>query len=289
VCWVSMGLAVELGVLLKPKVLLAMLGLYLTTYVASLLYQGVAAVDPSVFGLGFAAVALSVAGANALNCVYDVDIDSVMSRTLGRPLVRGVVSTQQASAFSWGLMVLSGLVALRLGPIPSLLLVEGAGSYLLLYTVLAKRRTRFNVFFTAPSVAAPAWLGWFLGGAPFLPVGLLLGLLVALWGPLHLWSLAYVFSEDYSRAGVPMYVGGGRGLGGVLVVMLGLVGGSLALARWCGGLYLWLVAPLNLLLLWSGVRLWREGSKRWGWVVFKLTSPYILLVFLFFALSLLRA
>jgi len=71
--------------------------------------------------------------------------------------------------------------------------------------------------------------------------------------------------------------------------MLGLVGGSLALARWCGGLYLWLVAPLNLLLLWSGFRLWREGSKRWGWVVFKLTSPYILLVFLFFALSLPRA
>ena len=64
-------LAYDYGVLLKPKVLLAMLALYLTTFFTSSIYSGAIDIDYLKFFIGFMAVAFSVSGANALNCVYD--------------------------------------------------------------------------------------------------------------------------------------------------------------------------------------------------------------------------
>jgi protoheme IX farnesyltransferase len=281
--------AYDYGVLLKPKVLLAMLALYLTTFFTSSIYSGGLSFDYLEFFIGFMAVAFSVSGANALNCVYDRDIDSLMVRTVGRPLVRGSISVADASFFSWTMMAASAVLAVYLGLIPVILLVEGAGSYLLLYTVLLKRKTSINVLFTAPSVAAPAWFGWYLGGAPLIPVGLVMGLLVAIWGPLHLWSIAFAYSKDYERVGVPMFpslVSRGQAIKGILLALGLLLGSSYLLALWADSVwYLVGVSVLNLGLVAAGVRLYRSESNHDGWVLFKLTSPYIILVFLIFMFS----
>src|SRR4030042_454376 len=223
----SMRLVYGYGVLLKPKVLLAVLALYLLTFFTSASYFGGVSYDGVLFLAGFLAVAFAVSGANALNCYLDRDIDSVMAGTRGRPLVLGTVSPGGALGFSGVMMVAAAGLAVSLGPLPLLLLVEGAGSYLVLYTLVLKRRSSVNVLFTAPSVAAPAWFGWYLGGAPLYPLGLLMGLLVAVWGPLHIWSLAYVYAKDYVRAGVPMVpvdAPRGRAVAWILAA-LGLLGG----------------------------------------------------------------
>ncbi len=282
-------LAYDYGVLLKPKVLLAMLALYLTTFFTSSIYSGAINIDYLEFFIGFMAVAFSVSGANALNCVIDQDIDSLMVRTSGRPLVRGTISVASASFFSWTMLAFSAVLAVYLGLIPIILLVEGAGSYLLLYTVLLKRKTSINVLFTAPSVAAPAWFGWYLGGAPLYPVGLIMGTLVAIWGPLHLWSIAFAYTKDYERVGVPMFpsmVSRGKAINGILLALGLLLGSSYLLAIWADSVwYLVGVTCLNLVLVFAGIRLYRTSSNRAGWVLFKLTSPYIILVFLIFMLS----
>jgi protoheme IX farnesyltransferase len=281
--------AYNYGVLLKPKVLLAMLGLYLTTFFTSSIFSGDFSVNYLQFLIGFMAVALSVSGANALNCVYDQDIDTLMARTSGRPLVRGTISLPNASLFSWITLSLSAILAIYLGVIPLILLVEGAGSYLLLYTLIFKRKTSINVLFTAPSVAAPAWFGWYLGGAPLYPVGLVMGVLVAIWGPLHLWSIALAFTKDYEKVGVPMFpsmVSRKKAIKGVLAALLTLIGSSYLLVFWTNStLYLIGVTLLNSILIWAGYRLYNSNSNKAGWRLFKLTSPYILLVFLLFMVS----
>lgn len=282
-------LAYDYGVLLKPKVLLAMLGLYLTTFFTSSIVSGDFSVDYFQFFIGFMAVALSVSGANALNCVYDHDIDTLMTRTSGRPLVRGTISLPNASLFSWVTLGLSAILAVYLGVIPLMLLVEGAGSYLLLYTVIFKRKTSVNVLFTAPSVAAPAWFGWYLGGAPLYPVGLVMGALVAIWGPLHLWSIALAFTKDYEKVGIPMFpsmVSRKKAISGVLSAQMLLIASSYSLVLWTdSSLYLIGVTLLNMLMMGAGYKLYKSESNRDGWVLFKLTSPYILLVFLLFMFS----
>lgn len=281
--------AYDYGVLLKPKVLLAMLALYLTTFFTSSIYAGGFNVDYLEFFIGFMAVAFSVSGANALNCVYDRDIDSLMIRTSGRPLVRGTISVADASVFSWTMLATSAVLAVRLGLIPIVLLVEGAGSYLLLYTLLLKRKTSINVLFTAPSVAAPAWFGWYLGGSPLYPVGLIMGLLVAIWGPLHLWSIAFAYSKDYERVGIPMFpsmVSREHAIRGIFAALCLLLGSSYLLALWAvSSWYLIGVSVLNVMLFWAGIRLYQTRSNHAGWVLFKLTSPYIILVFLIFMLT----
>jgi len=282
-------LAYDYGVLLKPKVLLAMLALYLTTFCTSSIYSGNLNMDYLDFFIGFMAVAFSVSGANALNCVYDRDIDSMMIRTSGRPLVRGTITVADASFFSWTMLGASAILAVYLGLVPIILLIEGAGSYLLLYTVLLKRKTSINVLFTAPSVAAPAWFGWYLGGSSLYPLGLIMGVLVAIWGPLHLWSIAFAYSKDYERVGVPMFpsqVSREQAINGILVALGLLLGSSYLLTLWTDTIwYLVGVSVLNLTLMIAGIRLYQTKNNRAGWVLFKLTSPYIILVFLIFMLS----
>jgi len=282
-------LAYDYGVLLKPKVLLAMLALYLTTFCTSSIYSGSLNMDYLDFFIGFMAVAFSVSGANALNCVYDRDIDSMMIRTSGRPLVRGTITVADASFFSWTMIGASAILAVYLGLVPIILLIEGAGSYLLLYTVLLKRKTSINVLFTAPSVAAPAWFGWYLGGSSLYPLGLIMGVLVAIWGPLHLWSIAFAYSKDYERVGVPMFpsqVSREQAINGILVALGLLLGSSYLLTLWTDTIwYLVGVSVLNLTLMIAGIRLYQTKNNRAGWVLFKLTSPYIILVFLIFMLS----
>jgi len=286
---VKVELAYDYAVLLKPKVLLAMLGLYLTTFFTSSIVSGDFSVDYFQFFIGFMAVALSVSGANALNCVYDHDIDTLMTRTSGRPLVRGTISLPNASLFSWVTLGLSAILAVYLGVIPLMLLAEGAGSYLLLYTVIFKRKTSVNVLFTAPSVAAPAWFGWYLGGAPLYPVGLVMGALVAIWGPLHLWSIALAFTKDYEKVGIPMFpsmVSRKKAISGVLSAQMLLIASSYSLVLWTdSSLYLIGVTLLNMLMMGAGYKLYKSESNRDGWVLFKMTSPYILLVFLLFMFS----
>jgi len=279
-----MGKAYEYGVLLKPKVLGAMLALYVASYLSSHATVLEVPLDIASFLVGFAAVAIAVSGANALNCYLDRDIDALMARTWGRPLALGTIQPFDALAFSGVLLTMAAILSMYLGMLPFLLFLEGSGTYLLLYTFVMKRKTSLNVLATAPSVAAPVWFGWYLGGAPMFPVGWLMGLLVAIWGPLHLWSIAFAYSKDYVRVEVPMFtavVSSEDAVRGISVALSCLMLSSYLLVPWTSSAtYVLLVTLLNIPLTAAGIQFYRKRSKRSGWLLFKLSAPYIVVVLL---------
>jgi len=284
-----MNVLYSYGVLLKPKVTLALLALYVTSFITSSLFFGGGPFEVRWFLIGFTAVAFAVTGSNGLNCYIDRDIDAGMARTSGRPLVLGSILPQSALVFSIVMVAAAGVIALWLGPTSVLILVEGAGSYLVVYSLFLKRRSMWNVLANAPSVAAPAWFGWYMGGAPLFPIGLLMGGLVAIWGPLHLWSLAYAFRKDYLRVGVPMLstvLPDDKAVKGIQVALAVMIASSYLLTPWAGSLtYVAVVTILNIPLILIGRNLGGDNPRRSAWWLFKLSAPYIILLFLVFMVS----
>jgi len=284
-----MGLLYSYGVLLKPKVTLALLALYATSFLcSSFFFEG----DPftvSRFLIGFMAVTFAVTGSNGLNCYIDRDIDARMARTSGRPLVLGSIPPSSALAFSLAMMAAAGTIALWLGPTSVLILLEGAGSYLIIYSMFLKRRSMWNVLANAPSVAAPAWFGWYMGGAPLFPIGFLLGGLVAIWSPLHLWSLAYAFKKDYLRVGVPMLstvFPEDKAIKGIQIALAAMIVSSYSLTPYTNIFtYIIGVTALNFPLIIIGRKLSRDKPSRAAWWLFKLSAPYIVLLSLVFMVS----
>jgi protoheme IX farnesyltransferase len=114
----------------------------------------------------------------------------------------------------------------------------------------------------------------------------LMGLLVALWGPIHLWSLAYAYSDDYSKADVPMLpsvVSEENASRGVLVALAVLITSSYTLMPWTTSTFYPLaITVVNLLIGVAGVKFYLERSLKAGWWIFKLTAPHIVIVFLAF-------
>lgn len=148
---------------------------------------------------------MSAAGANALNCMYDADIDAMMRRTRGRPLPRHEVSKRSATVFGVTLGV-AGFVVLwaTSNLLAAALSTAALLFYVLVYTIRLKRRSPQNIVIGGAAGAAPVLVGWAavtgsLGLTPWV-----LFLVVFYWTPPHFWALAVRYREDYARAGVPM-------------------------------------------------------------------------------------
>jgi len=277
-----MGIPYNYGVLLKPKVLIAMLAIYTASFLSSHITLDIEPVNMSTYLMGLIAVSAAVSGANSLNCYIDRDIDPLMVRTWGRPLSLGTIEPIEALTFSGILLTIASVISLYIGVIPFILFLEGAGSYIILYTMFLKRRTMLNVLATAPSVAAPAWFGWYLGGTPLYPVGLIMGFLVAIWGPLHLWTLAYTYSKDYRRVSVPMLttvLSQEQASRGIITTLLILISSSYLLIPWTASpAYAIFVSITNMPMLIIGLKFFCRGTPHAGWWLFKLTAPYIIVV-----------
>jgi len=85
---------------------------------------------------------LSAGAANAFNMILDRDIDAVMQRTQHRPLVTGALTLRQATVFAWSLTVVSTVVlAVFAHWLAAVLSLSAIAFYVLIYTMLLKRRT----------------------------------------------------------------------------------------------------------------------------------------------------
>ena len=148
---------------------------------------------------------LSAGSANALNCVYDRDIDEQMRRTRRRALPRHMVTPRAAFVFGISLMVLSTLVlGFYVNWLSSGLALAASAFYLFGYTMVLKRRTTQNIVWGGLAGCFPTLIGWTavtdrLDWAP-----VVLFLVVFFWTPPHTWALAMRYREDYARVDVPM-------------------------------------------------------------------------------------
>ncbi|HEX4442508.1 MAG TPA: heme o synthase [Galbitalea sp.] len=164
---------------------------------------------------------LSAGSANAFNCYIDRDIDRVMDRTKKRPLVTGELSDREALAFAWITGVASVLwLGLLVNWVASALSVVAVLYYVLVYTLLLKRRTAQNIVWGGAAGCMPVLIGWAgvthsLSWAPLILFGI-----IFLWTPPHYWPLSMRYRDEYQAVQVPMLaVVRGRTLVGLQVVL----------------------------------------------------------------------
>jgi len=149
--------------------------------------------------------AAAAASAHALNCVVDADIDAVMKRTARRPLAQGQVSARHALIFG---LVLGAFSAVWLGLTTNWLAaglsVAAIAFYVLIYTLLLKRRTAQNIVWGGAAGCMPVVIGWAaVTGRVQWPALVMFGV-IFFWTPPHFWALAMRYRDDYAAAGVPM-------------------------------------------------------------------------------------
>ena len=148
---------------------------------------------------------LSAAAANTLNCYLDRDIDSVMHRTENRPLVTGAITPAAALRFGAVLGVLSTLwLGFFVNWLSAALSLGAILLYVVLYTMVLKRRTSQNIVWGGAAGCMPVLIGWSAVTNSLAWPALVLFLVIFLWTPPHYWPLSMRFKDEYAAAGVPM-------------------------------------------------------------------------------------
>tara|TARA_B100000530_G_scaffold311155_1_gene238022 strand:+ start:317 stop:1312 length:996 start_codon:yes stop_codon:yes gene_type:complete len=158
---------------------------------------------------------LAAGGSNAINMVYDRDIDPGMSRTRSRPIPKGWISPKAALIWGIFLAVSGSALFLVLHWKAAFWSAFSVLFYVFVYTILLKRRTPQNIVIGGIAGATPPVIGWVGAAAatvpenfnPFdlgSPVPWMLFMLIFLWTPPHFWALALYRSGEYGKVGVPM-------------------------------------------------------------------------------------
>ncbi|WP_279367157.1 heme o synthase [Microbacterium testaceum] len=148
---------------------------------------------------------LSAGSAAAFNMYLDRDIDAHMQRTVNRPLVTGEVSPRGALVFAWTLAVVSTVWLWAFTNVLAAGLSAAAiFFYVVIYTIILKRRTEQNIVWGGIAGCFPVLIGWSavtgsLSWAPFI-----LFALVFLWTPPHYWPLSMKYAAQYDEVDVPM-------------------------------------------------------------------------------------
>ncbi len=145
--------------------------------------------------------ALTSAGACSLNMYIERDIDARMRRTQTRPIPSGRLSAAQALAFSvvvftWGFFDL----LIFCGPYPALLALVTGLIYAFVYTPL-KRKGPISIWVGAIPGAIPPLMGWAAVRGDLGWGGWSLFAVLFIWQFPHFLALAYMYREDYARAG----------------------------------------------------------------------------------------
>jgi protoheme IX farnesyltransferase len=148
--------------------------------------------------------ALVASGASAFNQLLERDSDSLMRRTRLRPLPDGRLQPSDALIFGVassvvGLVVLAAAVNI----LSALVALATLGSYALIYTPL-KRRTSFATVIGAIPGALPPVIGWAAGRGDLSQGAWVLFAILFLWQLPHFLAIAWIYREDYARAGLPM-------------------------------------------------------------------------------------
>ena len=149
--------------------------------------------------------ALVAAGASAFNQVSERDTDALMDRTKARPVAVKRMSPLEGRAVA---AVLSAVGLGILGAAISLLAMWVAlatlFSYVILYTPM-KRLTSFSTVVGAVPGALPPMIGWAAGRGSINEVaGWSLFFIMFVWQLPHFLAIAWIYREDYGRAGLPM-------------------------------------------------------------------------------------
>lgn len=229
---------------------------------------------------------MAAGSANALNCVLDADIDKVMRRTRRRPLVRDSVPLRNALIFGIALGAASfAVLYFTVNLLAALLAIATILFYILVYTVLLKRRTAQNVVWGGAAGCMPVVIGWAaVQGTVEWPAFVMFGV-IFFWTPPHTWALAMRYREDYERAGVPMLpvVATPRQVAKQIVIYSWvMVGWTLLLVPATSWLYATFAALAGAWFLFYAHRLFTavgRGAETKPMALFHRSNTYLMIVF----------
>jgi heme o synthase len=253
--------------LTKPRLVLMVL---VTVAVGFLLGSRASASRETFLSLAATLVGtgLVAGGAGALNQWLERERDARMRRTWNRALPSGRLAPPEAAAYG-GLLALLGTSVLLIGA--NLLAAEIALVTFLLYVFVytpLKTRTTLNTVVGAIPGALPPVIGWAAATSRLGVEAWALFLIVFLWQFPHFLAIAWIYRDDYQRAGFRMLsVGDSRGrMTGCQAVSyaLALVPAGLlpAIVGLAGPVYFGGALLLGLLYLFAAARFWLEASDR---------------------------
>jgi heme o synthase len=147
---------------------------------------------------------LIAAGTAALNHYIERESDRYMRRTASRPLPTGTLTPHEALRFGVALSLVGAAdLYFAAGWLPCLLGVFTCLSYLLAYTPL-KKRTVWATFIGAVPGAIPPMIGWAAATGKLDAGAWLLFAILFVWQFPHFHAIAWMYREDYARAGILM-------------------------------------------------------------------------------------
>jgi protoheme IX farnesyltransferase len=209
---------------------------------------------------------LMASGTAALNQWYEREADRKMRRTADRPLPAGRLAAGPAFAFGIALSV-AGFADLWLGatPLAAWIGVFTIASYLWFYTPL-KQRTWWSTTVGAIPGAMPPLMGYAAAAGHLTADAWVLATILFLWQFPHFYSIAWMYKDDYARAGIrmlPVVEPDCRStarqivLFGLLLIPVSLVPGMLGMS---GRIYLAGALLLGLWFLSAGLRVARSRT-----------------------------
>jgi len=287
--------------LTKPKIWYL---LVFTAFGAAITASNVYNVEISLgtWALMLAGVAAGSAAANTLTNYHDRDIDAIMDRTKERPIPSqrifpaekardfGLVLAGIAIACSFGIMYTTGFWN---GIWCGIFMVFGLADNILIYSHMLKRKSQLNIILGGFSGGAPAMIGFAAVTLTGLwDFGLIIGGLVFIWIPMHIWALTLHFRDDYRKVDVPMLTAvlsektSARVIAGttLMMVLFSVVPFFLVVPETgepvMGEVYLYTAIASGALMVILSAWVVSKPTEKSSWVLFKFSSPYLAVLFI---------
>jgi protoheme IX farnesyltransferase len=211
---------------------------------------------------------LIASGTAALNQWYEREADGKMRRTQGRPLPSGRITARNALIFGLAIS-LAGFVELTLGvnALTGLLGLFTLASYLFVYTPLKQRSPHSTTIGAIPG-AMPPLIGYAASSGTLNAEAWILFAILFLWQFPHFYAIAWMYREDYERAGIrmlPVVEPDGEStarqilLYSLILIPISLIPKMLAMT---GNLYMIGALALGLYYLYSGTRITFHRTRR---------------------------
>ncbi|MGC8610795.1 MAG: protoheme IX farnesyltransferase [Thermoplasmata archaeon] len=226
---------------------------------------------------------IAVMGTNSITNYIDKDIDSIMERTRKRPLPSGRINPPEKAIYYGSILILISIVGfLLIKRYYSIIwLIFGITFDPFLYNYLTKRKTVYNIL-----------IGSFAGGAPvmviyssvsnkfFSLIPFLIMITIVVWTPLHIWSLAIRYYDDYKKANVPMLPVkyGEKFTTKIMIIflMILLLDSILFFYFYFISLLIFIII-IDIIIAVPTIYLYFKPNKNISFLIFKLSSPYLAL------------
>ncbi|MDQ6723964.1 MAG: heme o synthase [Thermoproteota archaeon] len=233
---------------------------------------------------------LSSMGASAINMFYDKNIDNLMKRTSKRPIPSGNLAANKVLIYGLSISIISvGLASFTLNPTAAFMIGLGIFFYVVIYTVLLKRRSVWNVVIGGFAGSAAAMAGWATTTNSIDLLGFLIGWIVFMWSPPHFWCLSIKMKDEYAKAKVPMLpvlYGNKTTSKYIFLSTIILLPYSVSLYFFGLGLLYTTVALVSgSIMAIYHYKLMKNPTPEFAWKAYKVTAPYLVIIFIAIALD----